>query len=138
MLRLFGIGIEKSTISPGGFYGGRNITIGRGSFLNHNVFLDSAAQIVIGANCHFGMGVLVATSSHHIGPADKRAGDGFALPVVIGDGVWVGARATILPGVTIGPGCVIASGAVVVNNCEPDGVYAGVPAKRVRELGALA
>ncbi len=52
----------------------------------------------------------------------------------IGEGAWVGAGAMLLPGVTIGPGCVIAAGAVVSSDCEPDGLYGGVPAERIRYL----
>lgn len=55
--------------------------------------------------------------------------------VRIGMGTWIGAGAVVLPGVTIGPGCVVAAGAVVVRHCEPNGLYAGVPARRVKEIG---
>ncbi|WP_335644172.1 acyltransferase [Arthrobacter crystallopoietes] len=46
--------------------------------------------------------------------------------------MWIGARATILPGVTIGPGAIIAAGAVVTKDCEPHTLYAGNPAKPVK------
>jgi maltose O-acetyltransferase len=52
--------------------------------------------------------------------------------VRIGDRCWIGARATILPGVSIGDGTVVAAGAVVTKDCEPDALYAGVPARRLR------
>ena len=50
------------------------------------------------------------------------------------DGCWICAGCTILPGVTIGEGCVIAAGSVVNKDCAPDGLYAGVPAKRIKDL----
>lgn len=56
------------------------------------------------------------------------------MTTTVGDGCWIGANATILPGVTVAPGCVIAAGAVVTKDTEPDGLYAGVPARRVRDL----
>lgn len=59
---------------------------------------------------------------------------GSPQPITVGDGCWIGARAVILPGVTIGDGCVIAAGAVVSKDCAPNGMYAGVPARRIREL----
>ena len=57
------------------------------------------------------------------------------LPVVIGDDVWVGCGVRILGGVTVGPHSVIAAGAVVTKSTNPDSVYAGVPARRVKSIG---
>jgi maltose O-acetyltransferase len=54
--------------------------------------------------------------------------------VSVGNGSWLGTGVTVLPGVTIGEGCVIAAGAVVTADCAPDGLYAGVPARRIRDL----
>nr|WP_246078761.1 DapH/DapD/GlmU-related protein [Modestobacter excelsi] len=54
--------------------------------------------------------------------------------VIIGRGSWIGAAATVLPGVTVAPGCVIAAGAVVTRDTQPDGLYVGVPARRIRSL----
>ncbi|MCZ4551792.1 acyltransferase [Gordonia rubripertincta] len=75
------------------------------------------------------------TGTHEIGNSNKRASEPTILSsVVIGDGAWLGAGVLVNPGTTIGPGCVIAPGAVVTRDCEPDGLYAGIPAKRIREL----
>ena len=54
-------------------------------------------------------------------------------PIIIDDHVWIGSRATILPGVTIGRGAVVMAGAVVTHNVEPFAVVGGVPARKVRE-----
>lgn len=56
------------------------------------------------------------------------------MPIVIGRGCWIGANVTIMPGVTIGDGCVIGAGSLVTNDCEPNGVYVGIPARRKKEL----
>ncbi|ALE05156.1 hypothetical protein AL755_06140 [Arthrobacter sp. ERGS1:01] len=133
-LRAAGINASPSTIAGRAFFGGTDISIGRGSFINYDAFLDGSAAITIGARVQFGPGVMVITGSHHIAGPQERAGANYALPVVIGDGCWIGARAVILPGVTIGPGCVIAAGAVVSADCERNSVYAGVPARRKRGL----
>ncbi|MGP6193725.1 DapH/DapD/GlmU-related protein [Priestia megaterium] len=53
--------------------------------------------------------------------------------VVIKDGVWIGANVTILKGVTVGEGCVIAAGSVVTKNTSPYGIYAGAPAKKIKD-----
>ncbi|WP_372495087.1 acyltransferase [Nocardioides pinisoli] len=50
------------------------------------------------------------------------------------NGAWIGAAVTVLPGVTIGPGCVVAAGSVVTADCQANGLYAGVPARRIRDL----
>ncbi|WP_081357668.1 acyltransferase [Neomoorella thermoacetica] len=80
------------------------------------------------------MEVMICTSTHVIGEKNKRAGESKNLPVIIGDGCWIGTRAVILPGVKIGEGCIIAAGAVVTKDCESNGLYAGVPAKRIKNL----
>lgn len=56
------------------------------------------------------------------------------LPIEIKDGCWIGANSTILPGTVIEKGCVIAAGSVVKGRCRQDALYAGVPAKVIREL----
>jgi maltose O-acetyltransferase len=56
------------------------------------------------------------------------------IPVTIEDGCWIGANATVLPGVRIAGGTVIAAGAVVTRDCEPNSLYAGVPATRIKAL----
>jgi maltose O-acetyltransferase len=134
LLRGYGLNVARSTISAGGFYGSRRITIREGAFLNHNVFLDGAAAVTIGIRARIGPGVMVITGSHEIGSPEQRAGDDYQAPVTIGDGVWVGAKAIILPGVFIGSGCVIAAGSVVTKDCEANALYAGVPAAKVRML----
>lgn len=134
LLRSYGLDVRRSTISAGGFYGSKRITVGEGAFINHDVFLDAAASITIGARVRIGPGAMVITGSHEIGGSEQRAGRDVCAPVVIGDGSWIGARAVILPGVKVGPGCVIAAGAVVTKDCEPDALYAGVPALKIREL----
>nr|WP_246298615.1 DapH/DapD/GlmU-related protein [Nocardioides panaciterrulae] len=82
------------------------------------------------------MRVLFCTATHEIGPASRRAGEQVKADITVGDGVWIGAGAQVMPGVTIGDGCVIAAGTVVVRDCAPHGMYAGVPARRVRDLAA--
>ena len=134
-LRMCGMRIGAGTsIFPLCFLTDTNITIGPDALVNAKCFFDNCAAISIGARVYLAMEVMLCTSSHRIGPADKRAGDLFVAPIAIGDGCWLGARVTVLPGVTIGDGCMIAAGAVVTVDCDPNGLYAGVPARRVRDL----
>ncbi|WP_425269614.1 DapH/DapD/GlmU-related protein [Gordonia alkanivorans] len=80
------------------------------------------------------MDVLFVTDTHELGPHSRRAGENKSAPIKVGNGVWIGARAVILPGISIGDGVVIASGAVVAADCENDGLYAGVPARRIKTI----
>lgn len=132
--RGYGIDTRTWSINPGTFFGGNRIQIGSGTFINYRCFFDNAAPIYIGSACQIGMSVTILTGTHEVGGPERRAGDACAMPVHIGDGCWLGARSLIMPGVTVGDGCVIAAGAVVIRDCEPNGMYAGVPAKRVKDL----
>ena len=111
-----------------------HLTLGRGIFMNQGVFIDAAAPVDIGERVLLGMEAMIITSHHEIrdGAIDPL---GTGVPVRIGDRVWIGARALVLPGTVIEPDVVIAAGAVVRGHCAAHGLYAGVPARRIRELG---
>lgn len=111
----------------------RDVAMGAGTFINREVFIDGVG-VSLGRNVYLGPRVMLITAAHPIGSPGLRAAPGAPRPVQIGDGSWLGAGAIILPGVTVGAGCVIAAGAVVTKDCEPNGLYAGVPARRVKEL----
>ena len=121
-------------VLPGCYFFGADVTIGEESWINHRCYFDTRAHVEIGRSCDVGMEVMFCTSTHDVGPALKRAGRYRTAPITVGDGSWIGSRAVVLPGVTIGEGCIVGAGAVVNRDCEPHGMYAGVPARRVREL----
>ena len=133
LLRLAGlqIGAQVTGLKRCGFETKR-ISIGDGSFVNVGCWFEGAGRVDIGRNVFLGPQVMVITSVHEIdvdGLAARMPAPG---QVTIGDGCWLGARATILPGVTIGEGTIIGAGAVVTKDCKPGAVYAGVPARRIR------
>jgi len=109
-----------------------NISIGSASGLNYGCWFEGDGEIEIGADCLIGPHVMILTSIHDVGAHGQVARETSHRPVRIGRGCWLGARAIVLPGVTIGAGAIIAAGAVVTNDCEPGGLYGGVPAKRIR------
>ncbi|MEV7089500.1 sugar O-acetyltransferase [Streptomyces sp. NPDC093085] len=115
---------------------GTYITIGEGTFVNFNaVFLD-AAPITIGSHVQIGPNVQLLTPTHELDTERRRAGWEKALPVTIGDNVWLGGGVIVCPGVTIGANTVVGAGAVVTKDL-PEGVLAvGNPARVIRELGA--
>lgn len=115
-----------------------NISIGKCCFINDGVKfyfgLSSRSKIYIEDNVYIGMNTSLICVSHKLATSDKRAGENIYGTICIEKGVWIGANVTVLPNVKIGKGCVIAAGAVVTVNCEENGLYAGIPAKRIKNL----
>ena len=95
------------------------LQLAEGSFINRNCFIDNNAMI---------------TANHSMECCDKRGGENQPSPIDIHDGCWIGANSTILPGTIIEKGCVIAAGSVVKGTCKTNRLYAGVPAKEIRQL----
>lgn len=125
----------QATIWAGANLRSRRITIGSGVFVNVGFYHDGYDLLHIGNNVRIGPYVRILTATHEIGPSQQRGLiEVVGKPVHIEDGCWIGAGVTILPGVTIAHGCVLATNAVVFDATEPDGLYAGNPARRVREL----
>lgn len=129
-----GMNIQTLNIRSGCTFFRNNVEIGQGSFMNMGVFINGSNKVKIGNNVSIAFNASIITATHELGPENHRTGKTVSFPVTIEDGVWVGANSTILPGVTIGKGCVIAAGSVVNKDCLPNGMYAGVPAKRVKDL----
>ena len=108
------------------------ITIGTGSFINAGCWFEGRGRIEIGQDCLLGPEVLILTSRHAFGSGGDVARESESGAVWIGDGCWLGARAMVLPGLSIGARAVVAAGAVVTRDCDAGGLYAGVPARRLR------
>ena len=111
---------------------GQNITVGRNVFINSGCTFQDQGGITLGDGCLVGHQVSIATINHDMDP-DKRGSMTFR-PVVIGNNVWIGDHASILPGVTIGDGAVVAAGAVVTKDVPPRTVVGGVPAKVIKTI----
>jgi maltose O-acetyltransferase len=133
LLRLGGIRVgQRAYVSPGCTFVGPPVIIGERCFIARRCTFESGVEV--GSDVDIGPGVNLLTSTHEPGTRERRAGRGILEPVKVGDGTWIGAASTVLPGVTIGAGCVIAAGSLVTADCDPHGLYAGVPAKRRRDL----
>lgn len=130
-----GVGEGARVLAGQHFTHGR-VSFGDRAFINRGCSFDAAgdAEIRIGNDVAVGVGGIFAAITHEIGPSTGRAGAGTGATIRVGDGAWLGARVTVLPGVTIGAGAVIAAGAVVTADCEPNCLYAGVPAVMKRRL----
>ncbi|MEJ0098238.1 MAG: acyltransferase [Pseudomonadota bacterium] len=141
VLRALGFRIGHGTIFAGMpvLLGGRglhrNLEIRDICWINIGCVFDLNAPIFIGSRVALGHEVLLLTSTHEIGPPTQRAAPTVtARPIVINDGAWLGARCTILPGVSIGAGAVVAAGALVTRDVPPNSMVAGTPARLVRML----
>lgn len=108
-----------------------NITLGRASFLNTGCTILDSAPVTIGADTQIGPAVQIYCAEHHTDPDKRRAGLEIAKPVTIGDGVWIGGAAVILPGVTIGDAAIIGAGAVVTKDVAPGHTVVGNPARPI-------
>ncbi len=130
--KLAGIKIGRnSRIHMGArFFDPTNIEIGNGSIIGDHVFLDGRDKLIIGNHVDIASQVLIYNSEHDINSEDFQALSG---PVEIGDYVFIGPRAIILPGVRIGKGAVIAAGAVVTKNVSDFAIVGGVPAAVIGE-----
>jgi acetyltransferase-like isoleucine patch superfamily enzyme len=111
---------------------GKNLRIGRNVFFNSGVKIQDQGGVVIEDGALLGHNVVIATINHGMNPAHRA--DICLSPVRIGKNVWIGANATICPGVNIGDGAVIAAGAVVTENVPENTVYGGVPAKFIKKV----
>jgi acetyltransferase-like isoleucine patch superfamily enzyme len=112
---------------------GKNLTLGRGVFINLGCRFQDTGGITIGDGTLIGHGSTLTTLNHHIDP-DRRA-DMVPAPIRIGRKVWLGAAVTVVPGVTIGDGAIVGAGAVVTRDVPANAIVAGVPAKLIRMTG---
>lgn len=111
---------------------GVNTKIGQRVFINSGCHFQDQGGIVIEDDVLIGHNVVIATLNHAFEPA-KRA-NMIPAPVRIGKQVWIGANATICPGVQIGQGAIVAAGAVVTKDVPPFTLVGGVPAKIIKTL----
>lgn len=129
---------EKSKLEVGDFvlFSGADIRISANAhlklgtgYINHNAYIACFNKIEIGDNVAIGEYVIIRDSDNHNMIYDSYE---MSKPIKIESNVWIGMRATILKGVTIGEGCVIAAGSVVTRNIPAYSLAAGSPAKVIK------
>jgi galactoside O-acetyltransferase len=116
-------------------WGGKFVHFGKHVYANFNLTLVDDTYIYVGDNTMFGPNVTVATAGHPIQPELRAQGYQYNAPVFIGNNCWIGAGATILPGVRIGENTVVGAGSVVASDLPSGVVAAGNPCKVIREVG---
>jgi len=113
---------------------GDNVVLGDEVYVNFGLTVVDDVAVVVGDRVMIAPNVTISTTGHPVHPEVRRDGSQFSAPVHLGDDVWVGAGAVILPGVTVGAGSVVAAGAVVTGHVPPMVVVGGVPARVLREV----
>ena len=116
-------------------WGGHHVHFGNRVYANTNLTLVDDGHIFVGDAVMFGPNVTVATAAHPVDPDLRFKGYQFNKDVYIGENVWIGAGAIILPGVTIGKNSVIGAGSVVTKDIPANVVAVGNPCKVLREIG---
>lgn len=133
--KLFGQ-IKGNVVVTAPFYCdyGVNISVGENFYTNHNVTILDGAKVTFGDNVYIAPDCVFSTAGHPIDTEQRNLGLEIALPITVGDNVWIGTNVSVLPGVTIGSNVVIGAGSVVNRNI-PDGVIAaGNPCRVIRKI----
>lgn len=113
---------------------GGTLEIGEETFVNYGTSLSASQLVRIGPRCNIGTHCIVMDNDFHCLEPERRLERPESRPIVLEENVWLGARAIVLPGVTIGEGSVIGAGSVVTRDVPPRAVAAGVPARVIRQL----
>ena len=125
--------VGTSTLMLAGSKISRDLFIGDYSFIASGAIIGP--RVEIGNFVMFGPGVFIIGDDHNykkVGTPSIFSGRPRLRPTIIGDDVWVGARCTIMSGITIGDGVIVAAGSVVTKDLQSCGIYAGAPATLVR------
>lgn len=113
---------------------GYNITAGENFFANYNLVILDVAKVTIGDNVQIAPNVAIYTAGHPVHPDSRNSGYEYGIDVTIGNNVWIGGNAVIMPGVTIGDNAVIGAGSVVTKDIPAGVIAAGNPCKVIRAI----
>lgn len=129
------IGSNVRIASSAKICGDGKLEIGDNTWIGHEVLIVCSNHISIGSNCDIAPRVFIGDGTHVIDKNSPNvAGAGKMLPVKIGNGCWLCANSTILPGAEIGEKCIIAAGSVFKGKSNPLEVWGGVIARKVKNL----
>lgn len=113
---------------------GYNIEIGENFYSNHNLVILDGAKVEIGDNVFIAPNCCITTAGHPINIDERNRGLEYAYPIKIGNNVWIGAGANILPGVTIGDNVTIGAGSVVNKSILANSIAVGNPCKVIKTI----
>ncbi len=113
---------------------GYNIEVGENFYSNHNLVILDCAKVTFGDNCFIAPNCGFYTAEHALDVEQRNKGLEVALPIKIGNNVWIGGSVCVMPGVTIGDNTVIGGGSVVVKDIPAGVIAAGNPCKVIRKI----
>lgn len=123
---------------------GENTYFGKNIYFNFNLVILDVCPVHIGNNCFFGPNISILTALHSLVASERElyfdeekgyvTDREYGAPITIGNDCWFGGNVTILPGVTIHDNVVVGAGSVVTHDLESGSVYAGNPAKKIKEI----
>ena len=123
---------------------GENTYFGKNVYFNFNLVILDVCPVHIGNNCFFGPNISILTALHSLVASERElyfdeekgyvTDREYGAPITIGNDCWFGGNVTILPGVTIHDNVVVGAGSVVTHDLESGSVYAGNPAKKIKEI----
>ena len=134
LLNAVGYSVGKNTKIVGPIEWNCEVQIGDNCWIGKNNRMIGGGKVIIGNNCDIATDIMFITGSHKVGNPNRRAGWGENHLITIGNGVWIGARSTIVNNIKIGDSCVVAACACVTKDFEDNMLIGGVPAKVIREL----
>jgi maltose O-acetyltransferase len=135
LAKMFGhVGFGAWVEAPVHFDYGWNISLGDRAFVNFGCVLLDCAPITIGAGTLLAPGVQLCAATHPVDPEERRRGTEYALPIAVGDNVWIGAGAIVAAGVTIGDDSVVGAASVVLRDVPARVLVGGNPARVLRRL----
>ena len=113
-----------------------NLIVHKDVYINAHAYIQTSARVTIHEKARIGPFFRLLTTLHPSQNSVIRRvhGGDVYIPTSIGRGCWIGIGVTVLPGASIAEGCIVAAGAVIVKSTRPNGLYAGVPARRIRDL----
>lgn len=135
-LKFRNIGQSVRLSERSGFYNTQNISLGEGTFVSREAYIDAIGDVNIGKGCMIGPRLLIISGNHYYQGKDLKSipfDNRYVIkPVIIKDNVWIGSNVTVSPGVTIGEGSIIAMGTVVVKDVQPLAIIGGNPQRVIK------
>ena len=113
---------------------GKNIHVGENFYCNHGLVVLDGAPVTLGHDVYIAPNCVFSTAGHPVDTERRNQGLEYALPITVGDNVWIGMGVLVCPGVTIGSNVVIGAGSVVVKDIPSGVVAVGNPCRVLREI----
>ena len=128
----FQIGHNPKVVGPVECSG--KLKVGENCWIGKNLIVNGNGMVEIGDNCDIAPEVTFLTGGHAVGNAHRRAGKGEIYSISVGNGVWIGARSTLMKNISVGNGAIIAACACVHKSVQDNDMVGGVPARVIRTL----